>query len=131
MSTGMLSPLSASKKGGAVTVSGSDLIWQLLVTALRDCSSDNPFQDLGIGDQNIFSLSDQQSIAKLNLAVQRIFLQFEANQLARLVKGDRGIVFSKSVEGRLNCEISYVDLETDKSETLAGSYSANSGWSRK
>jgi hypothetical protein len=131
MFVGMLSPLSVNRKGGAVTVSGSDLIWQLLITALRDCTSANPFQDLGISDQLIFSIDDQQSVASLNLAIQRIFMQFEANQLARLVKGDRGIVFSKSAEGQLDCEISYVDLETDKNETLSGSYSANSGWSRR
>jgi hypothetical protein len=128
METGLASPLAVTSKGTAVVLTGSDLIKQLLFTALRDCSSGNPFQQLGVSDENIFSISDAQSIAKLRLAVQRVFARFEVQSLARLVPGDTGLVFSKSAEGAVDVQVKYVDLETDKPETVNASYSSAGGW---
>jgi len=127
MATGIASPPQVTPNGGAVTVRGSALTRQLLLTALRDCSSDNPFQKLGVGDENIFDINDQQTVARLKAVIQVIFARFEAQQLARLAMGEKSLEFAHDEEGALSVRISYVDLETDKPETVSLTHNAN-GW---
>jgi len=128
MATGMTSPLAVTQKGEAQTVSGSALIKQLLITALRDCSSENPFQDLGIGDKLIFDVLDPKTIARLTVRIQQIFARFQGEQLAKLIPGGQGLTFSREEEGELSAMIKYVDLETDKPDEFTIGHDAN-GWS--
>ena len=127
MFVGLKSPLQASVQGTAMLVSGSDLVKQLVLTALRDCSSLNPFQDLGISDRNIFDINDEPTVARVRLRIQQIFAVFQIQELASLVKGEQSIVFSRQEEGALSAQIKYLDLETDKPDEISLS-NDGTGW---
>lgn len=125
---GLKSPLQASVQGTAVLVSGSDLVKQIILTALRDCSSLNPFQDLGISDKNIFDINDDPTVARVRLRIQQIFAVLQIQDLAALIKGEQSITFSRTEEeGALTAVIKYLDLETDKPDEITLS-NGGSGW---
>ena len=128
MESGIQSPLTVTAKGGASMVSGSDLIRQLLLAALRDCSSANPFQSLGISDRVVFDVADGQTLGQLKVVIQQIFVQFEAQKLARLVRGEDGVILSHNEDGEVIAKVNYIDLETDKPDTVSASHNEN-GWS--
>jgi hypothetical protein len=128
MPTGLALPVGIGSYGRAKLATGSDMMKQLLMCAIRDCSSENPFQDLGISQRFIFDINDPHAVAEVRIRIKQIFANFEAQRLARLPGGDNSLVFSQTEEGSLDVEIKYLDMETDKPDTIGLNYSPNVGW---
>jgi hypothetical protein len=128
MPTGLALPVQIGTYGRAKLVSGSELLRQLLLCSLRDCASENPFQDLGISQRLIFDINDAHAVGEVRTRIKQIFANFEAQRLAKLPGGDNSLIFTQSEEGSLDVEIKYLDLETDKPDTIGLTYSPNVGW---
>jgi hypothetical protein len=101
-------------KGGRLQMlEGNDYVRQLLMTALGNCDSENPFRDLGLGEFMIFGINDQLSEGEIRKKIEQIFETFEVDQLAKIQDPKRDIRFYRNAE-ELFCEISYVDLESQE-----------------
>lgn len=128
MPTGLALPIGIGAYGRAKLASGSELMKQLLLSALRECTSENPFQDLGISQKIIFDINDSHAIGEVRIRIKQIFANFEAQRLARLPGGGNSLGFSQSEEGALDVEIGYLDMETDKPDTIGMTYTPSIGW---
>jgi len=116
MAQGIAFPFRASPRKGVELSEGPEYIRHLVLVALGDCDSDNPYQDLGIGNAVIFrNLSNPAVQGWVTRKVRDIFRTFEAEELARLHTLD----FEGSVDdGDLTALITYVDLETNTPNEL-------------
>ena len=121
MATGFRIPFKQDGRTGGVSVDdGDDYIRGLLLAALNDCESANPFQDLGIGN-HIFKLDESAFRTVAKEKVRNVFEQFKADKLADLAAG--GIEFlDQEVEGEVLLSIKYIDLETEEVNELEVTY---------
>lgn len=86
---------------------GDEYIEQLVMTMLGDGDSDNPFQDLGLGQFMIFGINDAQQEGEIREKVKAGFAILQRDQLAKL----RKLTFDREgSESRMFVE--YVNLET-------------------
>ena len=113
--TGIKLPITGTHTGGLATVTDDDYIRQLLMTALSDCSSGNPFQDIGLGQDHVFQPSTQRTKGQILVRVRKVFEDFERRKLARLNGAPR---WKKGEDGEVQLYVSYYNLETDKPEAL-------------
>ena len=113
MTVGLDLPLVVDELGKAKRISGSEQLAKLLAIALQSCSSENPFQDLGLDERIIFSIKAPNIRGRVRLNIVRIFQSFERNRRARL----RTLDFESSGEN-LKCFVAYQDLETTKNEDI-------------
>jgi hypothetical protein len=87
--------------------SGDDYIRQLVETAMGPGDSENPFQDIALGEFMIFDINDPSTEGSIREKVREVFGSLERDQLAKL----QAIRFQKS-GGTLTMYLSYEDLET-------------------
>jgi len=94
-------------EGRLELLSGDAYINQLVMTALMDGDSDNPFEHTGLGETMIFGINDAMTEGELKAKVKQIFENLEGDQLARLEKLD----FER--EGQeMFMYVTYTNLET-------------------
>ena len=110
-------PITLGPKGQAEPIEGSDLTRQLLLIALRECESDNPFQNLGVDEKFIFEGDALALRSRLELKVADVFDTFERARLAKLATGEEMEII-KLESGVLEMRIKYIDLETGKQNEL-------------
>jgi hypothetical protein len=101
------------RNGRLVKISGNEYIRQLLMLAFGEGESDNPFQDLGLGEFMIFAINDAESEGDIRPRVERMFESFERDQLARLDNPADDIEFFQS-EADKYMVVRYRDLETQE-----------------
>lgn len=94
-------------------LSGDQYIDQLVAVALGDGDSDNPFQDLGLGEFMIFGINDSLTDGEINTRVQAAFELLETDQLAQL----KSISFESRAEVKIMF-LEYINLETGKRREL-------------
>lgn len=112
--TGMSVPIAVDQAGGALLDEGGDQILKLLMLALTNCESANPFQNLGLPEDIIFRINDPIVEAEVALAIENVFKTFETAKRARLVKAPE---FTRRVEGELEVRIDWVDLEETRRQS--------------
>jgi hypothetical protein len=83
MATGIKLPTTI-KNGRLELLGGDDYIRQLVETAMGDSDSENPFQDIGLGEFMIFDINDPLSEGEIRDRVRKAFASLESDQLARL-----------------------------------------------
>ena len=88
-------------------LSGDAYIEQLVMVALGDNDSENPFQEIGLGEFMIFGINDAQEDGEIRMKVKRVFSLLEADQLARL----KTLSFETSGSDKLMF-LDYINLET-------------------
>jgi len=111
---GIENPIVIDKKGGVKVVEGDGYIRSLLRTALGSGESNNPFQDIGLGEFMIFDI-DGQEIQDLILGkINDIFDEFRELELADLAVTDDNLKFSKNTNGQIELDLHYINLETDE-----------------
>lgn len=113
MATGLKIPVGVDKSGGAaVEVSSSKQNKKILLLGLSEGGDNNPFQKLGIGNL-IFKIKDVATRAQVQREIEKV-----VNQLSdRIVLlPDEPITFNESVEGELEVNIKYIDIETNRIE---------------
>jgi len=125
MAKGIAFPFSASYGKGIELDGGTSYIESLVLVALGRCPSDNPFQDLGIGDEIIFAnLNDGFARGWAERKIRGIFKSFRRQELAELVdlKFEDGVQDptrpSQGQEAELTAVITYIDLEHDSEQEL-------------
>lgn len=106
MATGIKLPTEVVN-GRLKTIGGDNYIRQLIETAMGDSESENPFQDIGLGETMIFDINDELTESKIERRVADIFISLETDQLARL----ESISFDRD-GSTLKMFVSYEDLET-------------------
>lgn len=116
MANGLSVPITTNNGGGASLDEGSEQLKKLLVLALQPCPSANPFQDLGLAADIIFRVNEPDIESEVLLEVERIFSFFEAANRARIASTP---TFSRPNPEELQMELDYIDLETNRTESLA------------
>lgn len=112
MAQGLKLPL-ATKNGRLIKLSGDDYIQQTIVTAFLGSDSDNPFQQIGLGEEMIFDLNDEETAGKIKAKVLLIFDGFENDQLAKLENPEQDVTFT--IDGANQyMSISYINIETQE-----------------
>lgn len=112
MAKGIKLPLTA-KNGRLVLATGDAYIEQLIYTGLGSGDSDNPFQDLGLGEFMIFDINDQIPEGEIKRRVEAVFDVLNRDQLAML----EAIEFQiDGADKKMN--LGYRNLETGKREDL-------------
>ena len=118
MAQGIQLPLIA-KNGRLKLLEGDAYIAQLISVALGDNESQNPFQDIGLGEFMIFGMNDSYTEAEIREKVREVFESLETDQLAKLETDDKAISFERDVAaGTLSMFVSYVNLETQEQQEL-------------
>ncbi len=117
MGTGISTEFVRSGHGGFKQDKDNDHIRGLLGAALGPGDSDNPFQDLGLGEDMIFDPADSTTFNDVRDRIKEIFEDFERAELATLQKRQDNlkVTFDKTApEGGSYGMIVYaVNLETD------------------
>ena len=96
-----------AKNGRLRLLAGDEYIRQLVITAMQPGDSENPFQDLGIGEDMIFEINDDLLEGEIRARAERVFTILDRDQLARL----ESLRFERE-NGDLTMFVDYVDLET-------------------
>lgn len=122
MPTGLRMPVGVDGTGGAALSSGDDQNNKIIKTALSDCDSENAFQDIGLGIWMIYEIDSPEVQARALNFIRRMFRQFRAEQRYKLL--ERTIQFTKTVEGELDLEFKYLDIESDQETTFKASLTA-------
>lgn len=114
MAAGLSLPIRAIN-GRAAIESGEAQLKKIIMLAIADCDSGNPYQELGIDTLIVFALDDQQVKAFARRRIVDAFKRMEAEGRAQL-DGDAPTFSSK--DGELTCQIKYINLETTAAEEL-------------
>ena len=119
MAVGYSSPMRKDKGGRLRLTRGGLHLAELLAAALGDGSSDNPFQEPGLGEFMVFDLPLEQVFSEVAQKIQEIFNGLEEEELARLDdRPDNLTTKEGSQEGEWEMLVQYIDLETDTPGTL-------------
>ncbi len=116
MATGLALPIRVFQ-GRAQLAKGEEQLKNIIFLSLCDCSSANPFQDLGIPLEVIFSNADEETQAKVERRIKARFDRFETEERAKLAVGYPRFAVDEGT-GDLFCDIRYVNLETTAEEEL-------------
>jgi hypothetical protein len=115
---GLKVPCAGDGRGKLELVAGDEYLMQLLFVALGDCSSDNPFVDVGLDAGLIFDLNDEVSQGRLRERVRRVLAEFEAEGLMKLAPNRDLEVVAGAEEGELQMLVPVVMLESNRETTL-------------
>ena len=110
---------------------GEEQMGKIILLALADGDSQNPFApDYGI-DMPVFDVSDGTSRALLRRAVERHFQRWEGGGRAKLnkffMRGSTDNMGRASRNGDFEIQIEYTDLETDTEHTIVKKYTISGG----
>src|SRR5438128_1128996 len=110
MSQGLETPVGA-EQGRARLVQGEDQLKKVIALALSDGDSDNPFQDLGLGNGSIFDINDEDLQAKMRQRVARVFRRFHLERRASLAPGFPTFQPGGADGAELIMTIRYINME--------------------
>lgn len=116
MGKGIDTEFRRSGRGGFRIAKDNAHIMGLLSTALGNCQSANPFQQLGLGEDMIFDPADPTTFGKVRDKIEEIFQDFERNELAKLqARSDNLKVVPLDMDegGKYGMLVYAVNLETD------------------
>lgn len=115
MAQGIAVPVKV-ENGRMQLAKGRDYIRQLIFIALAGNDSENPWQDIGLGDY-VFGINDARTDGQIRHDIVTIFSILERDQLAKLENPDEDLIFS-SDNGPLGVEkritLLYTDMETQE-----------------
>lgn len=121
MAKGWSIPMRANKRGGVQTSVGNRHVMDLLYAALKNADSDNPFQELGLGEDMIFDIADATTFNSITEKLERIFADFREAELADLQERSDNLQVipdPKTSGGSWIMNIYFVNLESDQPGTL-------------
>jgi len=114
MAKGIAVPAKAIR-GRLKLLGGDEYVTQLVMTMLGANDSDNPFQDIGLGDWMIYELNDQMTEGEIREQVIAGFRSLEVDQLAKLDDPQKDLVFTRTEEsGELQLDLTYTNMETQE-----------------
>jgi len=114
MPTGLKIPVRVSESGGAaIERDETEQNKKLLFLALQDGNDNNPFQELGIAKDSLFSVIDGASRGVASRAIRNVMKKFE-DRIA--FAPDKPIKFKVNGDGEIEVSFEYVDLFTNTVE---------------
>jgi len=120
MPTGLRMPVGVSKSGGAaVETNESNQTTKMLFLAFSEGEDNNPFQNLGIGGDLIFSIRNAAFRGRAQRAVERVIQRF-SDRIA--LSPSQPIRFTQTVENEVEISFEYVDLLTNKVEEFRSKF---------
>lgn len=124
MPTGLAMPVGVSSDGGARLSVGDDNDDKIIRLALGDDANENAFQqNVGVGADMVFGLSDELLQAAIMRRVTEVFRRFEAQK--RYVMRRNTIAWSRDSETQeLILQFKYLSLESEREQTFRESFSA-------
>lgn len=127
MATGLAMPVGVDNGGGARLVEGSENDDKIVRLALGDDSNENAFQqNIGVGADMVFGISDEQQQARIMRRVNAVFARFEAQK--RFLLRRETIKWTRdSVNQELTLEFKYVSVEADEERDFRIDFSVSSG----
>lgn len=118
MPKGLSMPVGVNPTGGAATVEHDENDRKVIWNAISDCSSENAFQqDLGLGSDMVFDISDPVLRARIQQRLFAIFKDFEAQNRYKL-KANTIKWSENSAEQELILEFKYLNIESDEEQTF-------------
>lgn len=97
--------------GRLATSSGEDQLQKILALNLSDCSSANPFQDLGIDPSIVFRINDPDTRGLIRARIIQVFKRFETEGRAKLSDGYPLFLMDSQTQ-TLMADVKYINLET-------------------
>src|SRR5262245_2061814 len=114
MATGLSLPLRADN-GRAALSTGEEQLKKVIMLAIADCDSGNPYQDLGIDQAIVFSMNDDQTKAYAKRRIVDAFRRLEVEGRAQLIGAP---TFTTLEGGSLECQIKYLNIETNEAQDI-------------
>jgi len=127
MAVGLRLPCGVDPTGGAALVSKDSNNEKIIKTALSNCYSNNAFQqDLGLGDEFVFDITDATLKARVQRKLVKLFKEFTIQKRFQLLTDT--IKWSENVEDQeLIMTFKYHDMEADEEKDITQVYSASGG----
>ncbi len=114
MPTGLKIPVRVNKSGGAAIESNEvEQTKKLLFQALLQGDDNNPFQDLGLKGDIVFSVLNPAFRGKALRSIENILAKF-SERIA--LAPDQPIKFEETGDGEIEVSFEYLDLLTNKPE---------------
>ena len=118
MATGIASPARENGNGGFLLATKDQHIRELLGVALGEGDSNNPFQDLGLGEEMIFDIADSGTFNAVADRITRIFQRFEEDEFAQLQDREDNLSVDEISEGEFEMHVFFINLETGEADEL-------------
>ncbi len=118
MGVGISTIWRASGRGGVQIARGKEHISGILSAALGNCDSNNPFQDLGLGEDMIFDLADPSRLNSIADSVTEIVERLQGYELMSLQIRPDNLTIRRTDQGEYGMPVHIVDLETDDEYTM-------------
>lgn len=115
MAKGFAVPIRPNQQGGAEIVEGAEQLRQILLLALAESDDDNPFQVVGLTPDMIFDINDPSAHNRIKQRVRGIISKFSDRLI---LKPGTDIRVYQNVEGEINCEFDYYDIENNDTGTI-------------
>lgn len=114
MPTGLRVPVGVNKSGGAnIEKDETQQTKKMLTLALAEGGDDNPFQDLGLKGDLVFSVRNSGFRGRALKSVERVIAKM--SDRLQLAPGEQ-VNFDVSVDNEVTLSFSYIDLSTNKEE---------------
>lgn len=108
---GLSLPVKPGPDGKAVMINDEDeQLAKIIAIGLSDCTSSNPFQDLGLPQSIIFDIGDDTTRGLVYDYLERFFTRLERQGRAKLTKLAPGSV--SKTEGETVLAVEYTNLKT-------------------
>lgn len=118
MAKGIKLPIQISSTGGSVAIESVKMLRQNILYAIRPASSAHPWsQNITPKEDMIFDIADNQTASLYTSHIYKVFKEFEKLGLAKLPPSN-GVRIVKNNDGETEIEISYIDLEDNKTRKL-------------
>jgi len=117
---GLKLPVGTNTTGGTALSKGEDENSKIILMALSDCDNAHAFQqNIGIGTDMIFDISDPKSQALILSRINLIFQKFEAERRFKLLPET---ATWSTQNGELILEFDYHDLESDEQRPFSRTF---------
>lgn len=122
MPKGLKVPVGVGPDGGAALVEGDDNDLKILSLALGSDDNENAFQqNIGLGEDMIFSINDPATRSAIQRKVIEIFRRFEAQE--RFTIRQETITWEEDQEDQtMTMKFTYLCLESDEEKEFRLSY---------
>lgn len=122
MPRGLAVPVRVAPWGGAALVEGDDNDDKIISLALGADDNENAFQqNIGLGDDMIFGISDPQIRGRIVGKIRQIFRRFETQKRYRLLSETMRWL-PPTGDGEMTLEFKYINLESDETKTFSRTY---------
>ena len=111
MSTGLKVAVGVNKSGGAATENSVDQLDKIIRLALSAGEDDNPFQNLGLSENLIFSPNDPATRSVVRNQVRSILSKFSDRMR---VDPNFPIIVKQSDENEMELSFKFFDLENNE-----------------